>query len=258
MKILKNFILLSALIVSTNSFASSFPAKPSLGSFIIDEAGMINENDKQEINNISKKLLTEKQIPIFVITINSLANYGADNDGIEKYTTDLFNKWAIGNKDLNYGMLLLISKTDRKARIEFGASFDHRYDREASSIMNDFIIPDFKQGDFSNGILAGVKALDTIARGLTLPKSSTSNGTTASSQQPMSSSSSIILLVLMAAAVIGIAYSLFKSGKTGWGWAFLAFVGVILFMLLKSGSNGGSGGGFGGGSGGGGGASGSW
>lgn len=56
--------------------------------------------------------------------------------------------------------------------------------------------------------------------------------------------------------VVGVAYSLFKSGRIGWGWAFLAGVGVLLFFLLRAAAS--SGGGMGGGSSGGGGASGSW
>ena len=68
-----------------------------------------------------------------------------------------------------------------------------------------------------------------------------------------------LLIVGAIALVIGIAFSLFKSGRTGWGWAFLAFVAVILFFLLRGmASCSGSGGGFGGGSSGGGGATGSW
>jgi len=62
--------------------------------------------------------------------------------------------------------------------------------------------------------------------------------------------------------VIGIVIliiNLFKSGKSGWAWALIAFLGVAIFFLLRSAaSSGGSGGGFGGGFSGGGGATGSW
>jgi uncharacterized protein len=54
-------------------------------------------------------------------------------------------------------------------------------------------------------------------------------------------------------------YNLFKSGRTGWAWALIIFLGVALFFILRAAAqNSGSGGGFGGGFSGGGGATGSW
>jgi uncharacterized protein len=242
MKLIKIAIFLS-LTICSNAFAQTFPNKPEQGNFIIDEARMVDENNKKSINQISQNLLSQKHIPIIVVTINSLADYGADSLGIEKYATDLFNSWGIGSEGINYGMLLLISKNDRKARLEFGKSFDHRYDAEAGKIMDGLIIPKFKQGDFNGGILVGVQALDALARDLKLPQSEASKWF-------------ILIAILLIILVVGIAYSLFKSGRTGWGWAFLGIIGAILLMILFRGGSGQ--GGFGGGSGGGGGATGSW
>jgi len=53
-------------------------------------------------------------------------------------------------------------------------------------------------------------------------------------------------------------YNLFKNGKSGWAWALIAALAVLIFFLLRTAAAGGSGGGFGGGSSGGGGATGSW
>jgi uncharacterized protein len=66
--------------------------------------------------------------------------------------------------------------------------------------------------------------------------------------------------VLIAAAIfLGVLiYNLFKKGKSGWAWALIAALAVLIFFLLRTAAAGGSGGGFGGGSSGGGGATGSW
>ena len=66
----------------------------------------------------------------------------------------------------NYGMLLLVSKGDRRARIELGAGWRHDKDVQAEQIMDEQIVPRFKQGDFSGGIEAGVESLDKLARDL--------------------------------------------------------------------------------------------
>ena len=119
--------------------------------------------------------------------------------------------------------------------------------------MNDLIIPQFKQNDHSAGIRKGVEGMDAMARGIALPKP----------ERPKQPWWVIPLLIAFLVLVGVVAYSLFKSGRTGWGWAFLVGVGaflLFLFFILQrlSESSGGSSGGFGGGSSGGGGASGSW
>lgn len=242
MKLIRIFFILSLanFIFCSDSLAQTFPTKPAHG-LILDEAAMIDPADKDAIYNISTNLLKEEHVPIVVVTINSLAEYQASS--IEEYATDLFNHWGIGYQQLNYGVLLLIAKYDHKARIEFGKDFDHRYDNEAKKIMDDKIIPNFKKGEFSKGILFGVQNLDALVRGLELPKEKIPTW-------------QIIAFIVGILFIIAAIVSLFRSGRSGWAWALIIALGIILsalFWLSRI-----SGGGFGGGSGGGGGASGSW
>ncbi|MCH7572304.1 MAG: TPM domain-containing protein [Planctomycetes bacterium] len=79
--------------------------------------------------------------------------------------------------------------------------------------MDDLIIPNFRRGDFSTGILDGVRGLEAMARGLELPKPT----------QPW------WILPLFILGIIGIGiliYNLFKTGKSGWAWALIAFLGI--------------------------------
>ncbi len=149
-------------------------------------------------------------------------------------------------------MLLLVSKQDRKARIELGAGWKHEKDVAAQQIMDKLIIPQFKRGDFSGGIVAGVEGLDKIARDLQLPT------------PPRSASHYLIGAAFVGLAVFTVV-SLIRRGSSGWAWLMWAEVfaatGAILHHMATSSSSGGggfSGGSFGGGSSGGGGASGSW
>ncbi|NOY00404.1 MAG: TPM domain-containing protein, partial [Verrucomicrobia bacterium] len=123
---------------------------------------------------ISGSLLTEKATPIMVVTIESMAKYGGEGLRIETFANLLFDQWQIGNQNLgedywNTGILLLVSKNDRKARIELGAGWGRSEDAICREIMDQYIIPQFKRGDFSAGIVAGVKALDKMGRKLELP-----------------------------------------------------------------------------------------
>jgi uncharacterized protein len=223
-----------------------FPNKPDKSTFYVDEAGLINPQDGQAVNKIAEALLREQRIPIIVVTIRSLAGHNAADYTIERYAFELFNRWGIGSESRNYGMLLLVSAGDRRARIELGAAWGASHDYKAQEVMNNSILPSFREGRFSEGILAGVKGMDAIARGLALPKP----------KQPWWT---LPLMIGVAVLIVGLIISLFKSGHKGWGFALIAFLGVLIFFFLRAAAKGsGSGGAFSGGFSGGGGASGSW
>lgn len=241
----KIIVLLMTVLFSLKGYAIEFPERPDDANFYIDKAGIINAEAAAEINLLASKLLQDEQVALFVVTITSLADYDAAGYSIEGYAADLFDKWGIGFEDRNYGMLLLVSKGDRKARIELGADWDRSYDRTAKEIMDTLIIPAFKKDDYSAGIASGVNGLDAMARGLSLPKP----------EAPWWFLPAIIVSVILFIALI---INLFKTGRSGWAWALIALLGLIIFAILRSSNSGGSSGGFGGGFSGGGGASGSW
>ncbi|HKW32732.1 MAG TPA: TPM domain-containing protein [Candidatus Acidoferrum sp.] len=112
---------------------------------------------------------------------------------------------GIGSQAHNYGVLLLVSVGDRKARIELGAAWAGTKDDTTLMIMQDIMVPNFKKGDYSSGILQGVEALDTMARGNTVRK-------------PVSRAPWLMVLGLIALGV-GVGVSLIRSGHAGWGWA---------------------------------------
>lgn len=224
----------------------TFPSKPSVDSFYVDEANILNPEAGKAINEICATLFREQQVPIIVVVIPSLMAHNAGGYTIERYAFELFNHWGIGSRQRNYGMLLLISVGDRKARIELGSAWGHSYNLKAQEVMDKLIIPQFKQGNYSEGILAGVRGMDAMARGLELPK-------------PKPPWWVLPLALGLLGLVIAVIVSLFKQGKKGWGWALIALLGAVLFFLLRAAaSSRGSGGAFGGGTSGGGGATGSW
>jgi uncharacterized protein len=145
-------------------------------------------------------------------------------------------------------VLLLISKIDRKARIELGKHYGYSRDNDASRIMQNVIIPQFKNGDYPGGIVGGTEAIIEEFAGMQVTFPWRIVG---------------IAIAGLICLIIGI--SCIKSGKRGWGYVFIGLA-IILFLLavylffemLKHSNTSGGSGGFGGGSSGGGGATGSW
>lgn len=247
--IISTFVALVSLGFPFTAKAVDFPKIPNGDIFVIDQANMISETDESLINSISLDLRNQKSIPIIVVSIESLADYDAEILSIEAYARALFDHWGIGREKYNYGMLLLVSKNDRKARIELGAAWMGTANKDATYIMDEIIIRRFRMDKYSSGIREGAIAMDTMARGKQLPS-------------PYYPKWLSFLIYgggfLTICGLIAIGWSLMKSGKNGRGWVVLSLAfGVLLFLLrlfLSSLEDGFAGGG----SSGGGGATGSW
>ena len=245
-----------------------YPTPPGEREFVRDEALLLTLDQEKEIREICAALLDAKRVPIVVVTITSLSVYGAADVPIEQYAMALFNEWGIGFPEWNHGMLLLVSQGDREARIELGAAWGKTRDEETKRIMDEQILEEFRFLRYGTGIVAGVRSLDLVARGLELPpKPPPPPG----SSSPWYTSPWILGLLLF---VVGSLISIQQGGRTSWGWRAWAWIFKILGLLLviasffrflsggrgggRGGSSSGGGGSFGGGSSGGGGASGSW
>lgn len=79
---------------------------------------------------------------------------------IAEFTTDLANSWGIGRKDYDDGVVLLIAPNEQKARIAVGFGLEQKLtDALCQQIMDEKIIPQFRDGDLAGGIDAGVDAI---------------------------------------------------------------------------------------------------
>lgn len=207
------------------------------GVVVEDVANVLSPDAGSEIASILGALLEDGMPPVVVVTVHSLGG-----QRIEAYASQLFDTWGIGQKIRNRGVLLLVALGDRKARIELGAGWGGGEHFTSRQIMDSHIVPAFRRGDFDTGVLDGVRAIDAMIRAEPMPR-------------PTRPWWFWPTLVLFFAAVVAIAVSLFRSGRTGWGWAFLIAVGAFLFLVLRCAPRRGS---FGGGFSGGGGVTGSW
>ena len=235
--------------------------RPGDREFVRDLANLIDEADEAAIKKLCDKLLTETATPIIVVTIDSIAEHAGATLRIETFATLLFDQWGIGhakvnNQLWNTGILVIVSKKDRKARIELGGGWKREKDELAQKIMDEQMIPQFKAGAYSKGLLAAVTALDAMARSKPLP----------AAEKPPTPMWHYALMAGAVALAIFTAVSLARRGSGGWAWlmwgAVFTIVGVVLYQMItnsgKSSGGGFGGGSFGGGSSGGGGASGSW
>lgn len=98
---------------------------------------------------------------VVVLTIPSLAG-----ESLEDYAVTVAQAWGIGQKGKDNGVLLLVSKADRKVRIEVGYGLEGRLtDALTGRIIDLAIVPAFKAGNFDAGIESGVAGIIEGARG---------------------------------------------------------------------------------------------
>lgn len=92
-----------------------------------------------------------------VVTIRSREDY-LPSSSIASFAKDLFNGWGIGNAERNDGILLLVAIDDREMRIALGAGYPARQDGIAARIIQNDIIPAFRDGRVADGLLLGTRA----------------------------------------------------------------------------------------------------
>jgi len=90
---------------------------------------------------------------------------------IEEFGIRVAETWKLGRKGVDDGLLLLVAKEDRAVRIEVGYGLEGAIpDAVANRVIDEIIVPHFRDGDFSGGIDAGVDSLIKIVSGEPLPE----------------------------------------------------------------------------------------
>mgnify|MGYP001589041260 CR=1 FL=1 len=128
---------------------------PSPTGFVNDFAGLYTSQFKFQMESDLTAFEKQTGSEIAVVTIKSLE--GMD---IESYAVSLFEKWKIGKKGKDNGLLLLISKEDRKIKIEVGYGLEpYITDGRAGEIIRNQMTPEFKNENYETGTLNAVNQI---------------------------------------------------------------------------------------------------
>src|SRR5215831_3589435 len=211
----------------------AFPPAPVRGAAVVDEAKLIAPMHQVDIEVLAAELKREHGYPVTVVTIRSLSSYGATGYTIERYMSEMLKSWPLDAERQGYGLTLLVSADDRLARIELGSAWAGTHDGRAREIMDHLILPAFRRGQLSQGILNAVRGFDAMGRGNRLPGESRFGWLVpaflAPADQPWWYTPAIAVGVI---ALVGAAISLARSGRKGLAWAIAGFFGVILLSRV--------------------------
>ena len=154
----KAFLLLLTFFAIT-LFAK--PTFPELTGRVVDNAQLLSTSEEKNLTTKLKKHEDETSNQIVIVTLNSLDGYD-----IADYGYQLGRNWGIGQKDKNNGILLIISMSEKKIRIEVGYGLEGALpDKTAHEIIEYIIKPNFRQSNFYNGINKATEAIIKAIKG---------------------------------------------------------------------------------------------
>ena len=227
--------------------------------YVNDFAGVLSPSTVDQLNSICQQLDTKAQAQVAVVTIKSL-----DGAEIFDYSVQLYQKWGIGQKGKDRGVLILLAVQDHKYYINTGYGLEPILPDGKVGGFGREAVPLLKQNDFNGALLLLTSRIaDVIGQDagvqIDMVRPPTPAGVRDEPAPQMSAGSIIVILVILAIVLLtplrkvlfwflllgGGGYR--GGGDRGGGWGGGGF-----------GGGGGGFGGFGGGSTGGGGAGGSW
>lgn len=242
---LRLIFLALSFVFSGRALALDIPPPPEY--YVTDQAGLLSPTAKARLEESLGAFERDTSNQVLVATFPDLGG-----DSIEDFGIRLSERWRPGQSGRDNGAILLVSKNDRKVRIEVGYGLEGALpDAVSKSILQNEVLPRFKQGDFEGGIQAGVDAIFKATRG----------EYKGLANQGLSLGGILFLIVLIVLVIVILSalrpYGMYRHGSyRGGGWGGGGWGGGYGGGGWGSGSSGGFRGG--GGSFGGGGASGGW
>lgn len=163
-------ILATALLLATTScrddaknalhpFSESTTQPPGealrLQGRVNDAAGILRADVEAQLSTRLQSLEEKTGHQMVVVTTPSLGG-----ETIELYTRALGNRWGIGRKNDNDGVVILVAPQERKTRIEVGRGLEKLLTNTVcAEVIQQDMLPHFRKGDFGAGLEAAVASL---------------------------------------------------------------------------------------------------
>jgi len=243
-------LLLYPLVASAQIPADELLQRLEPRGYVNDYAGVLDAQERKRLESLLAEVERKTGAEIAVVALESL-----EGGQIEDFANRLFEKWGIGKKDQDNGVLLIAAIRDRKVRIEVGYGLEPVLpDARAGRILDQVVLPAFRAGHYARGLAEGAGTVARVlaeAAGATLEAGPPPGTVSPPQQEPRGCGRGLlqILILIMLIPVLirhpWLLFFLLSRGRVGAGGS-------------SGGGFGGGFGGFGGGLSGGGGASRGW
>lgn len=210
-----------ALIALAPLAFAEFIVPTAPGGYVLDEASVLSEATEAQLQTQLAALQTANSTQIVVVTLTDLQGYEPEQAALK-----IGRGWGVGQEGLDNGVVFLIVPTERVARIEVGYGLEGAItDAQSYQILNEVALPAFAEGNYDQGTVDAITALETLARGepFTMP----AQQNTTESLGDFLPYALILLWVLL---------SWFSQSKSWWlGGVFGGALGTLAALLTSTG-----------------------
>lgn len=151
--------LCAVLYSSAQTLLDSIPNQKLInGSYVSDRDGILDPFIKTQIDTILTSLEQRTSAQVAVVVLRSIG----DEDDVE-LSQALFEKWGIGQKSNDNGLLILFAEKQRVVRFHTGYGIEGILtDVLCKRIQMRYMVPEFKNGNYGAGLLAGIQEVDKL------------------------------------------------------------------------------------------------
>ncbi|MGO4707535.1 YgcG family protein [Chryseobacterium sp. 2TAF14] len=157
-------IFFTFILVCCHGFLSAqytIPEKPAVLYPVYDESNLLTQQEKDDLNNKLIKFADSTSTEIEIIIIPS-----TKGEDVNFLATMFGEKWGIGQKDVDNGVVFLIAKDDRTMSIQQGRAVEQYLTASVAGQILDYIVtPKFRQGKWYEGIDGGTNAIMEAVQG---------------------------------------------------------------------------------------------
>jgi uncharacterized protein len=216
----RQFLALLLFLLSL-PFAALCADVPPLKARVTDLTGTLNAQQRDALEQTLAEFESRKGAQIAVLMLPT-----TEPETVEQYAVRVEEQWQLGRKGVDDGVLLVVAKNDRKLHIEVGYGLEGILpDAIAKRIIDNDIVPRFKEGDFYGGIRAGVDRIMRVVEGEALPPPAAHGPSPARGFDPQF----LFILFIFVLVAGGVLRSIFgRFVGAGFAGAAAAFLGWVL------------------------------
>jgi len=224
-----NRVLFIVFVLSAMPFSGFVSAQsieiPELRSPVTDLSGLLSDPQIRTLETTLINFETQNggQIALLILP-------GTGDETIEEFGIRLAEEWQIGREDADDGLILIVAKDDRKVRLEVGYGIEHLIpDVLAARIIDEEILPKFRNGDFYGGISDGLTKCMAYLDGHLVyePEKSDIESVTDAQREKLQTAPGIILLF----ALILLAFAFFViTWKSYFSYIIYTVLSIIVFV----------------------------
>lgn len=153
-------------LASMPALAQQLAPIPPLDAPVVDTTGTLTAAQKQQLGQQALALQQRKGSQLQVLMVPT-----TQPETIEQYTVRAFEQYRLGRKGVDDGVLLVVAKDDRRVRIEPGYGLEGAIpDAIANRVIQEYLVPKFRGGDYAGGLVDGTAALVKLIDGEPLPQ----------------------------------------------------------------------------------------